>query len=126
MKKAANDAVAPIITNLNETLAGRELIRTMRCEEYFMRRHHAATNAFTRSDFASNSVLNWGTIVAGLIGIVLSVAAAVFAVLMRDTYEPERLALALTYCFIVPVSHFRRCCCLHLSIKQPHCFPGLT
>ena len=96
MKKAANDAVAPIITNLNETLAGRQLIRTMGCEAFFLRRHHCATNNFTRSDYTSNSVINWGTIVAGFIGIVLSLAAAAFAVLMREDYNEQRLALALT------------------------------
>jgi ABC-type multidrug transport system fused ATPase/permease subunit len=103
LKRAANDAVAPIITNLNETLAGRELIRVMQCEQFFLSRHHTAVNEFTRNDYMSSSILNWGNVLAGYIGVLLSLAAATFAVAMRKDYDSEHLALALTYCFIVPM-----------------------
>jgi ABC-type multidrug transport system fused ATPase/permease subunit len=103
MKKRANDAVSPIISNLNEALAGRELIRFMGCEALFLAKHHAATDRFIRADYAANSVLNWGTLAGGYIALVLSTAAACFAIWQRASYDKEQLALALTYCFIVPM-----------------------
>eukprot|EP01052_Picozoa_sp_SAG31_P006856 SAG31_NODE_320_length_17748_cov_4.201881_15_plen_616_part_00 len=57
IKMVANRAVAPIISNLNELLAGRELVRFAACEQFFIDRHHQAVDHYAQNEFASNAVL---------------------------------------------------------------------
>lgn len=65
IKRASNNALSPVMSNVSETLNGRVVIRTMQCEEYFVRRHEVAMDNYTRMDFASQSLLNWGNLAGG-------------------------------------------------------------
>ncbi len=65
IKRASNNALSPVMSNVTETLNGRMLIRAMNCEQYFVTRHEEAMDNYTRMDFASQSLLNWGNLAGG-------------------------------------------------------------
>eukprot|EP01046_Picozoa_sp_COSAG06_P051082 COSAG06_NODE_8253_length_2223_cov_1.679379_2_plen_483_part_01 len=53
IKRASNNALSPVMSNVSETLNGRVVIRAMQCEPYFIKRHEDAMDHYTRMDFAS-------------------------------------------------------------------------
>ena len=57
--------IAQVMSNVSETLNGRMVIRAMNCEQYFVKRHEEAMDNYTRMDFASQSLLNWGNLAGG-------------------------------------------------------------
>ena len=103
IKRASNNALSPVMSNVSETLNGRVVIRAMQCEPYFVKRHEDAMDHYTRMDFASQSLLNWGNLAGGYVAFIVATSAAIMAVLWSKDYQVEQLGLALTYCFLVPM-----------------------
>ena len=58
---------------------------------------------YIQAEYAAGSILNAGNLIGGWLAFVLSTACAALAVSMAADYDREQLALALTYCFLVPL-----------------------
>jgi ABC-type multidrug transport system fused ATPase/permease subunit len=101
-KRATNSALAPVMSNLSETLAGRVTVKAMGCEPFFVSRHNARVNHFTRMDICSQSVLNFGNLAAGYVSFPVTTGCAIMAVGWGNSFDPEQLGLALSYCFLIP------------------------
>lgn len=91
------------MSNLAETLNGRVVIRAMACEGYFIKRHQENVDLYTRMDYTSQSLLNWGNLAGGYVAFLVATACSIMCVLWAKDYEVEQLGLALTYCFLVPM-----------------------
>ena len=98
-----NNSLSPIVSNLNEALRGRDLIRFMGSQQYFSGRHHKFMDKFITCEYSSASILNCGNLIGGWLAFLLSTTCAALAVVLAKDYDRDQLALALTYCFIVPL-----------------------
>jgi len=102
VKRYSNQSLAPILTNVSESVNARELMHSMKLEDYFRLRHVMHTNRYSSNQFMSLTVVNFSTLFAGLISFFLCTCAALVVVSRRETYEPAQVGLALTYSFLVP------------------------
>lgn len=120
IKRYANQALSPIVTNISEAVDARDLIRCMNLGSFFVTRHYSHVDRYTSDIYFSNSLLNFCTLAAGLVSFVLSTSAAFTVVFRRASYDPALVGLALTYSFLVP--YFLSI----LSIVFPIGFAALT
>lgn len=102
IKREANSAMSPVQSNAVEAMHAKELARAMGCSDFFVERHHELANEFNRANYASFALMSWMQLVGVYVSFVISVFTGVWVVINRDTTNPERGALALTYSFSLP------------------------
>lgn len=100
-KRFANLALSPVISNINEAIAGRAIMHASKSYEYFNHRHTGLMNEQLKYSYFSYSIVNFGSLVVGLIGFILSTTAAIIVVELQN-YQPALVGLALNYCFNLP------------------------
>jgi hypothetical protein len=59
IKRMANNAMSPILTNMSEICRARFLIRTMELGDFFHTRHCRFADHFNRLNYFSSAVFNW-------------------------------------------------------------------
>ncbi|CAK9105208.1 Multidrug resistance-associated protein 1 (ATP-binding cassette sub-family C member 1) (Glutathione-S-conjugate-translocating ATPase ABCC1) (Leukotriene C(4) transporter) (LTC4 transporter) [Durusdinium trenchii] len=119
-KRAANGALAPILTNVSETVNARDLIRCMKLEHYFCQKHFANVDRYTSNLYMSYTLVNFSTLVSGVVSFLLSSGAALVVVFRREAYDPALVGLAITYAMLTP--YFLSI----LSVVLPIGFAALT
>jgi ABC-type multidrug transport system fused ATPase/permease subunit len=97
VKRYANQSLAPVLTNIAETVGSREIIQVMNLQNYFCKRHWNAVDDYCRFNYCTASLQHWGSLVSLLIAFVLSSCAAMIVVFQRESYNPSLVGLALTY-----------------------------
>jgi ABC-type multidrug transport system fused ATPase/permease subunit len=102
VKRYANQALAPVLTNVAETVGARELIRCMDLEPFFVGRHCSHVDRYTAATYTSHSLVNFSTLVAAGIAFALSCAASLVVVVQRASFEPGMVGLALVYSMTLP------------------------
>jgi len=101
-KRFANQAMSGVLTNLSETVNARTICQLMGYEAFFVKRHCDALDEQNRYGLLSYSVVNWGTMITGLISFIVSTGAAFLVVFLRDQLDPALIGLALVYSLIQP------------------------
>lgn len=102
VKRYTNQSLSPILTNLSEAVDGREIIRGMNFQNYFIQRHYSYVNRYTTNTYMSHTLINFSTLMAGMVSFGLSTSAAIVVVFKREDFEPALVGLALTYSFLIP------------------------
>merc|ERR1711871_1422260 len=103
-KRLANNALAPVLTVMSESVQGRGLARVLRCEEFFINKMANALNEYNKFNYFSLTVINWGAFVTNGISFFVSFAAALLVVMQRETRftNPAAVGVSLTYSFLLP------------------------
>jgi len=120
IKRYANIALSPILTNISETINARELIRCMQLESFFCQRHFSHVDRYTSFLYMSYSLVNFSTLMAGFVSFILSSGAALVVVFRRESYDPALVGLSITYAMLTP--YFLSI----LSVVLPVGFAALT
>ena len=100
VKRLANNAASPVVSNMSEVQQGVPFIRFTHSGAFFRERHHFFTDNMVRLNVASGSVMTFGWLVAALIASGCSMIAA--SVVFSSPAEEAYVALAVTYSFLVP------------------------
>jgi ATP-binding cassette subfamily C (CFTR/MRP) protein 1 len=101
-KRMSNAAMAPILSTIAECVNGRTQLRVMAESDFMSRRFNSRVDEFSRQNFFSGSVINWGMFLSYMISSVVSSLTAIFIFLHKDEYSAAFVGLALTYSFLVP------------------------
>merc|ERR1711871_425980 len=104
-KREADQALAPLLTVVTETVGARDLTRVLKCDAFFSERAWAALDAYDRFNHFSLSILNWGSFQTCFISFAVSILAALLVVLQRGSGRfaiPSQVGLALSYSFLLP------------------------
>jgi len=101
-KRMMNNAMSPVMSNFADTMRGRTVIAAHSAHSHFHARHYAAITDYSRFNFASCTIINWGRLVSNGISFTISTATAVVIMVKRRDYEPTHAALAITYSFLFP------------------------
>jgi len=102
IKRLANNAMSPILTNASEVVRSRTLLRVTQQTPFLLRRHHEYADGFRRLTYFSSSLFTWGIFSGSIISCVVATCTA--ACILGDTgrYDATLAALALTYSYILP------------------------
>lgn len=102
VKRMANNALSPVLTNMSEVLRSRSLIRAMEYGDFFHARHCAFADDWTNLNYFSTAIFNWGMLAGSLISFVITTATCTMILVEVNSYDPSLAALALTYSFLLP------------------------
>lgn len=113
IKRMANTDMAPVLTDVAETIDGRTVLRHCAGQQetaeqdglaqtFFAERFDRDLDAFLRSNFASSSLMNWSQLASYYFSFVFSVACACLIILQANTGDQSTSALALNYSFNLP------------------------
>jgi len=102
VKRMMNNAMSPVMSNFADAMRGRIVIAAHAAQGYFHQRHYRAISDYSRFNFGSCTVINWGRLASNSISFVVSTATAVLIMSQRREYDPTRAALAITYSFLFP------------------------
>jgi ATP-binding cassette subfamily C (CFTR/MRP) protein 1 len=114
VKRLANSAMAPILTDVSEAADARLLLRhcafepvsggatEFHAQRYFEQRFDADCNEFLLLQFCSCALVNWSQQVSYFVSLLFSVGVAVFIVTQSDRLSASKSALALSYSFTLP------------------------
>lgn len=102
VKRYANQSLSPILSNISETIDARELIRCMQLEEFFCKRHYTHVDRYSNNLYFSYTLVNFSTLVSGVVSFMLSCGAALVVVLRREVYDPALVGLAVSYSLLLP------------------------
>jgi len=102
VRRETNGAMGPVQSNIVEANHAKELARVMKCETFFIKRHHRVVNEYNRANFASFSLLSFMQLAGVYASFPISVFTGVYIIADRASVDVARGALALTYSFVVP------------------------
>ncbi|GBG27380.1 ABC transporter, putative [Hondaea fermentalgiana] len=102
VKRYSNQSLSPILTNISETIDARELIRCMQLENFFKLRHYSHVDRYTTNLYFSYTLVNFSTLVSGIVSFMLSLGAAMVVMLRREKYDPALVGLAVSYSLLLP------------------------
>lgn len=102
IKRLANNAMSPVLTNVAEVIHARTLIRVMGYDDFFHRRHCGFADEFIRLNHLSSTVQNWSMLCGSLISSLITALTAVIVLAEAHRYEPTLAGLALTYSYLLP------------------------
>jgi len=102
VKRLANQSLAPVLTNISETVSARNLIQVMNLGSFFSARQEAFVDQFVKNQHFSGTLINWSIMMTGLISFLLAFPASMVVVFLRDTIDASEAGLALTYSFLIP------------------------
>ena len=121
VKRMANAAMAPILTDVSETTDARLLLRhcayepflptaaaavlqppaatatEFHAQAFFEARFDSDSDEYLLLNFCSCALVNWSQQVSYLVSLCFSVGVAIQIVLRADTLEPSQSALSLSY-----------------------------
>jgi ABC-type multidrug transport system fused ATPase/permease subunit len=101
-KRMSNAAMAPILSTITECINGRTQLRVMAESEFMSHRFNSHVDEFSRQNFFSGSVINWGMFISYVVSSIVSALTAIFIFMNKDEYSAAFVGLALTYSFLVP------------------------
>ena len=101
MKRIANSAMSPVVTNVGEAVRGRLLGRVIGCEGFFIDRHLRACEHFLHASYTSSSFMMCNALATQLIALTVSVTVALYVILDSSTNK-DVAGIALTYAFLLP------------------------
>jgi len=102
LKRMANDAMAPVLSNLAEVRQSQTLIRLMDSEMFFLQRHVQYMDEWARYQFASAASINFLRELAGLLASVISAAVCAWVLFVQEDPDPAKSGMVLTYSFLTP------------------------
>ncbi|KAI8345227.1 ABC transporter type 1, transmembrane domain-containing protein [Mortierella sp. GBAus27b] len=101
LKRIDSVSKSPIYQHFSETLAGVTTIRALSANERFIRDNAEKTNTSTNAYYSWVITNRWLQIRLEGLGSVVVLAAALFAVLSRNSLSSANVGLALTYALSV-------------------------
>jgi len=102
VRRIANNAVSPIMSNIAEIKVGTPLVRAMRLGSFFAARQSAAIGAWARFSYLSRAMQSWSAHVGGSLAFVFGVATFFFIIGNRASFGVAEGGLALTYAVVAP------------------------
>ena len=101
MKRIANTAMSPVVTNVSEAVRGRLVGRTLGCESFFVLRHLNACQHYLQASYTSMTLMQFNAVMTQVIAVTVSSTVSIFVLLNPDT-DPNLAGIALTYSFLLP------------------------
>jgi len=101
VRRLANNAVSPAVTNVAEADRGRVVARVLGCADFFVARQRSAMDTFLSAFFMANAVQNMAWAVAQVYCTVVAVST-VAVILLTNLVRADLQPIALTYALIVP------------------------
>merc|ERR1719409_2512157 len=96
-------SLAPVLSNVAETVNARALSKhDPQVRAFFRRRHFKACDRYELHAFTQTQLQNWCQLAAYGISTCFVLVAALVFIVYPDAVAPELRALALTYCFLIP------------------------
>uniref|UniRef100_A0A7S3LJ39 ATP-dependent transporter ycf16 n=1 Tax=Aplanochytrium stocchinoi TaxID=215587 RepID=A0A7S3LJ39_9STRA len=102
VKRYTNQALAPVLTNISETVSARGLIQAMNLGPFFSARQEVFVDRFVQNQYFSGTLINWSIMMTGLISFLLALPTSMTVIFLRDTIDASKAGLALTYAFLIP------------------------
>lgn len=102
VKRFANTALSPMLTNVSELVSARVLVRVMGYGDFFHSRHCEFTDHYSRYNYFSATLLNWGMLCGTMIAFCITTVAAAVILLQAGRLDPSLAALGLTYSYMMP------------------------
>ena len=102
VKRIANAAVAPTVTNGAEMDRGRVVSRALGCGTFFVGRQRVNMDGMLRGFFQSSSVSQAAYASATAWSSLMAVSAALLVALVPGIVASERRPIALTYALVTP------------------------
>ncbi|EOD30380.1 hypothetical protein EMIHUDRAFT_40958, partial [Emiliania huxleyi CCMP1516] len=102
LRRLANNAVSPIMSNIAEIKVGTPLVRAMRLGSFFAARQSAAIGAWARFSYLSRAMQSWYAHVGGTLVFIFGVATFFIIIGNRASFGVAEGGLALTYAVVLP------------------------
>jgi ABC-type multidrug transport system fused ATPase/permease subunit len=106
-KRLCNNSMSPVLTCATECASARILVRVMGFQDYWDQRFSGFVDDYTRFNFFSSSVINWGMLFSYSVSFFISLGTAAGVLLQTGRsgafgLSPSEAGLALTYSFGLP------------------------
>jgi len=105
VKRFANVAISPVISNVKELLQGQQVIRSMKLQELFWAKHLRYVMHYAERQYAASTIIQCDLFATQGMASLLAVGCSVIIVSSQGTgmaIETDEAAMALAYAFLVP------------------------
>merc|ERR1719191_878182 len=103
VKRMKDQCMAPILSNMAETVNARSLSRhDVEVRRFFLRRHFTAVDRYAKHTFIQAQLSNWCQLACYVISTMFVFFASSLFVFVPNLVAPNLAALALSYCFLIP------------------------
>lgn len=101
LRRLANRAVAPVLSNLAEAEVAGQVARVMSCSKFFQDRHEEFADEFNRANYAQFTLMIWHGLSTVFLAFLIALSATSFVVFLPDI-EDTQAGLAITYATLLP------------------------
>jgi len=102
IKRLANNAMSPILTNASEVVRSRALLRITQQTPILLSRHRQHVDSFVRLNYLSSTMYTWGVFSGSVISCAVATCTAAIILVDVGSYDATSAALALTYSYVLP------------------------
>ena len=103
VRRLANRAMAPVLSNLAEAVTARELARVMGRSEFFVARHEESADRFNSANFTQATLMTWYGATTTFFAVLVSLSASCFVLFtFVNADDAAEAGLALTYASLMP------------------------